>query len=35
LKSKNAIFYHPYYIFAKKLTGHPGSDGFTVKGFKN
>ncbi|XP_062145907.1 uncharacterized protein LOC133853901 [Alnus glutinosa] len=34
-KSKDAIFCHPCYIFAKKSTGRPGSDAFTVKGFKN
>ncbi|XP_062167014.1 uncharacterized protein LOC133873313 [Alnus glutinosa] len=34
-ESKDAIFCHPCYIFAKKSTGCPGSDAFTVKGFKN
>jgi hypothetical protein len=32
---KNAIFCHPYYIFAKKSTCRPGSDAFVVKGFSN
>ncbi|KAF5444869.1 hypothetical protein F2P56_033965 [Juglans regia] len=31
--SKNAIFCLPCYIFAKKSTGRPGSDVFTIKGF--
>jgi hypothetical protein len=34
-ESKDAIFCHPCYIFAKKLTGHPRSDAFIVKDFKN
>jgi len=34
-ESKDAIFCHPCYIFAKKSTGRPRSDVFTVKGFKN
>jgi hypothetical protein len=34
-ESNDVIFCHPYYIFAKKLTGHPGSDAFIVKDFKN
>jgi hypothetical protein len=34
-ESKDAIFCYPCYIFAKKSTGRPGSDAFTVKGFKN
>jgi hypothetical protein len=33
--SKNAIFCHPCYIFAKQATGRPGSDAFIVKGFNN
>jgi hypothetical protein len=34
-ESKDAIFCHPCYIFAKKSPGCPGSDAFTVKGFRN
>jgi hypothetical protein len=34
-ESKDAIFCHPCYIFAKKSTDRLGSDAFTVKGFKN
>jgi hypothetical protein len=33
--SKNAIFCHPCYIFAKQATGLPGLYAFTVKGFNN
>ena len=33
--SKNAIFCHPCYIFAKQAIGHPMSNAFTVKGFNN
>ena len=33
--SKNAIFCHPCYIFAKQATGCLGSNAFIVKGFNN
>jgi len=34
-ESKDAIFCHPCYIFAKKSTGRSRSDAFIVKGFRN
>ncbi|XP_059436118.1 uncharacterized protein LOC132169045 [Corylus avellana] len=34
-KSKDAIFCLPCYVFAKKPTGRPGSDAFTVKCLNN
>lgn len=34
-ESKDVIFCHPCYTFAKKSTGCPASDAFIVKGFKN
>ena len=33
--SKNAIFCHPCYTFAKQATGRPRSDAFIVKCFNN